>query len=236
MKNKYFMIGGFAFSEESDMEKLKNYAKKGWILESIVGGFFYKLKKDKPKDIEYSLDYQNEASDEYFNIFLEAGWKHVLSMGNEIHIFSAEEGTKPIYSDRESEIDKYTRIKKQMGKGSIYSLVSSIILGILLVISLKFFRPIFLVILVLFLVSIVVFIFSFMPFCAYSFRLNQLWKNDNNNSKVTPSKVVWKLYFVVGIIFIFLGIIRLVEKKNFGVVFILIGAFNAYVGLSSSKE
>lgn len=29
MKNKYVMIGGFAFSEESDMEKLRNYAKKG---------------------------------------------------------------------------------------------------------------------------------------------------------------------------------------------------------------
>ncbi len=40
MKNKYVMIGGFAFSEESDMEKLRNYAKKGWILEGIVGGFF----------------------------------------------------------------------------------------------------------------------------------------------------------------------------------------------------
>lgn len=28
MKNKYVMIGGFAFSEESDMEKLRNYAKR----------------------------------------------------------------------------------------------------------------------------------------------------------------------------------------------------------------
>lgn len=40
MKSKYVMIGGFAFSEESDMEKLRNYAKKGWILERVVGGFF----------------------------------------------------------------------------------------------------------------------------------------------------------------------------------------------------
>lgn len=57
MKNKYVMIGGFAFSEESDMEKLRNYAKKGWILERVVGGFFYKLRKDEPQDIIYSLDY-----------------------------------------------------------------------------------------------------------------------------------------------------------------------------------
>lgn len=44
MNNKYVAIGGFAFSEENDMEKLKNYAKQGWILEGISGGFFYKLK------------------------------------------------------------------------------------------------------------------------------------------------------------------------------------------------
>lgn len=42
MKNKYVMISGLAFSEESDMEKLKNYAREGWILEDIMGGFFYK--------------------------------------------------------------------------------------------------------------------------------------------------------------------------------------------------
>ncbi|EDS77184.1 conserved hypothetical protein [Clostridium botulinum C str. Eklund] len=46
MKNKYVMIGGLAFSEEDDMSKLSSYAKEGWILEKIVLGFFYKLKKE----------------------------------------------------------------------------------------------------------------------------------------------------------------------------------------------
>ncbi|MPN33983.1 hypothetical protein SDC9_181475 [bioreactor metagenome] len=44
------------------MEKLKKYASQGWILEGIIGGFFYKLKNDKPQDIIYSLDYQTEAN------------------------------------------------------------------------------------------------------------------------------------------------------------------------------
>lgn len=35
MKSKYVMISGFAFTEEGDMEKLKNYARQGWILEDI---------------------------------------------------------------------------------------------------------------------------------------------------------------------------------------------------------
>lgn len=41
-KSKYIMISGLAFYEEDDMEKLKNYARQGWILEGITGGFFYK--------------------------------------------------------------------------------------------------------------------------------------------------------------------------------------------------
>lgn len=40
MESKYVMIGGLAFSEENDMKKLRNYAREGWILDSIVGGFF----------------------------------------------------------------------------------------------------------------------------------------------------------------------------------------------------
>jgi len=110
MKSKYVMISGLAFSEESDMERLKKYASQGWILEDIIGGFFYKLKKDKPQDIVYNLDYQTDANEEYLTIFKEAGWKLVVSVEKQMHIFSAQAGTKPIYSDCESEIDKYTRI------------------------------------------------------------------------------------------------------------------------------
>ena len=33
---------------------------------------------------------------------------HVVSLGNQTQIFSAPVGTKPIYSDRESEIEKYS--------------------------------------------------------------------------------------------------------------------------------
>ena len=87
MKRKYVMIRGLAFSEEDDMEKLKNYASQGWILEDIVWGFFYKLRKDKPQNIVYNLDYQTETNEEYFTMFKEAGWKLVVSIENYMHIF-----------------------------------------------------------------------------------------------------------------------------------------------------
>ena len=69
MKNKYVAIRGLAFSENSEMEKLSKYAREGWLLEDIVCGFFYKLRKGKPQNIVYSLDYQSNADEEYFSIF-----------------------------------------------------------------------------------------------------------------------------------------------------------------------
>jgi hypothetical protein len=236
MNNKYVMINGFAFSEESDMEKLKSYAKEGWILEDIVAGFFYKLKKDKPKDMEYSLDYQSEVTEEYFNLFLEAGWTRVVSLGGKIHIFSAPVGTKPIYSDRESEIDKYASMKKQVSKGTIYSSIAIVILAVLLVVSVISIRPIFLVVVSLFIASIFVFIFNFMPYLAYNSRLKQLSKNGKCNSKIISNKGLWKLYAFAGIVFLFLGIIDLIEKKHFAICFILLGMCNIAFSLDNYKK
>ena len=181
MNRKFVMINGLAFSEESDMKKLKKYAKEGWILEGIAINFFYKLKKDKPKAIDYCLDYQGEANEEYFSLLLEAGWTRVVSVGNEMHIFSAAEGTKPIYSDRESEIDKYERVKRQMGKGSIYSLIAMFIfifVGKVLVSAISL-NTISNIIFLLFMASMISFVFNFMPYLAYTYRLRNLKKSEN---------------------------------------------------------
>ncbi|CBZ02475.1 hypothetical protein N496_03015 [Clostridium botulinum A2B3 87] len=230
MKSKYVMISGLAFSEQNDMKKLRNYASEGWILDSIVGGFFYKLKKDKPQDIVYSLDYQNEADKEYFNIFSEAGWDHVVSIGNEMHIFSAKAGTKPIYSDCTSEIDKYISVKNGTGKGTLYSLIVAIALICLLVIPIKALRYMFPIIFGLLMIDIVVFIFNFMPYLVYKSRINQM----KSNGKYEENKALWKIYGFIGIIFLVLGILNLIEKKSFSVFSIILGF--SYIALSSNKH
>ncbi len=53
---------------------------------------FYKLRKDEPQDIIYSLDYQKDVNEEYFHMFKEAGWNIVISLGNEMHIFQHNTG------------------------------------------------------------------------------------------------------------------------------------------------
>lgn len=233
MKRKYVMIRGLAFSEEDDMEKLKNYASQGWILEDIVWGFFYKLRKDKPQNIVYNLDYQTETNEEYFTMFKEAGWKLVVSIENYMHIFSAQVGTKPIYSDCESEIDKYTSIRNTTRKGILYSLIIAIALMGLLVVSLMVIKSIFLIILGLLIIDIFIFVFNFMPYLAYNSRIKQIKKYGKCNSKAIDNKISWKLYAIAGVLWLAIGIWHLIGKLYFSAVFFII--FGAFFIFSSSS-
>ncbi len=228
MKYKYVMIGGVAFSEEADMEKLSNYAKQGWILEGIKGGFFYKLRKDEPQDIIYSLDYQSDANEEYLSIFEEAGWEHVVSSGNVIHIFSAKAGTKPIYSDCESELSKYITIRDKSKKGSLYSFIVAIILTGMLVLSGFFMRQIFLIIVAVWFIDIVVFIFNFMPYLAYNDRIKAMKKGYEYNNKEISNNISWKVNTVIAAMFLILGIMYLTSENYSGVLWLIIGLIYAY--------
>ncbi len=232
MKSKYVMINGFAFSEESDMEKLKEYARQGWILEDIVGGFFYKLRKDKSQDIIYNLDYQTEANEEYFTIFKEAGWNRIVSVENYMHIFSAQAGTKPIYSDCDSEIDKYTSIRNLTRKGTLYSLILAIALMGLLFVSIVAIKPIFLIIVGLLIIDIFVFVFNFMPYLAYNSRIKQIKKDGTCNSKAIDNKSSWILYAISGVLWLAIGIWHLTGKLYFSAVFFII--FGVFFIFSSS--
>ncbi len=237
MKSKYVIINGFAFSEESDMEKLKEYARQGWILEDIVGGFFYKLRKDKSQDIIYNLDYQTEVNEEYFTIFKEAGWNRIVSVENYMHIFSAQAGTKPIYSDCDSEIDKYTSIRNLTRKGTLYSLILAIALIGLLVVSLVAIKPIFLIIVGLLIIDIFVFVFSFMPYLAYNSRIKQIKKDGTCNSKAIDNKSSWILYAISGVLWLAIGIWHLTGKLYFSAVFFIIfGVFFIFSSLTYFKK
>lgn len=175
METKYMINGGLAFSEESDLRKLKKQASKGWLLEGFVaGGFLYKLVKNKPTKLIYSIDYQNQADAEYFDYFKEAGWKHVTTYGKQIHIFSSAKASKPIYSDSETEVEKYATIAKQLKKSAIFSFIALVVFSLLHFISIQYFRPIFIPSFALFLISVISFIFCIMPYFKFSLRIKKL--------------------------------------------------------------
>ncbi|SHE93959.1 Protein of unknown function [Seinonella peptonophila] len=170
MSNTKYMINrGLAFSEEQDMRQLNEYAKQGWLLEGFAGGgFFFKLKKGTPQEVQYNLDYQVNVDEEYFAFFQEAGWKHICSTGH-IHIFQAPINTKPIYSDQSTLIDKYEHVASFTGKYAFFSLLLTLLFGVLLKLSFMFQIPsvISYICIVLMLLSVVLLVFTGLPYLAY---------------------------------------------------------------------
>lgn len=117
-KYKYLTNIGYAY-EEKIIKKLSNLSKEGWILES-VGPFRYKLVKGECKNYIYSMDYNEskEDLDEYFDIFKSGGWDYVDSYES-FHFFRADSGTTPIYTDKESNKNKYEVIRSKSNKTGI---------------------------------------------------------------------------------------------------------------------
>lgn len=113
-RTKYMMSGGLAFSEQKDMEKLSKLSSEGWHVRkfSFLG---YTLEQGGSADYIYSIDYRtlDKDAEEYLELFKDAGWSLVDTSGD-IHLFRAVPDTKPIYTDRETTIEKYKNQTKPL--------------------------------------------------------------------------------------------------------------------------
>lgn len=174
---KYVLNNGLAFSEEKDLKKLNELAKEGWMLDDFAfGGFFFKLKKAEPQSIIYNLDYQKNVDDDYFDYFASAGWTLVCSTDNSLFIFQAPEGTKPIYSDKTTLVDKYEAVKSQMFKVALPTFFTTVLLFFILIFLTEGNRIVENIVLVTAILSLTMFIFSAMPYVAYLFKIRKLRK------------------------------------------------------------
>ncbi|WP_233191573.1 DUF2812 domain-containing protein [Sporosarcina sp. P18a] len=132
-KRKYMVSAGLAFSEAGDMKKLRDQALQGWNLKRFrCAG--YELEKGEKEDVIYSIDYrllEPTEKEEYFETFANAGWTLVCSEYN-MHIFKAERGTVPIYSDSESARDKIRRLAIPVRTVTLYLIGMMILSGLLM--------------------------------------------------------------------------------------------------------
>lgn len=106
----------------------------------------------------------------------------------------------------------------------------------LLVVSIVAIRPMFLIVFGLLIVDIVVFVFNFMPYLAYNYRIKQIKKGSKNRSESINHKVLWKIDVFTGAMFLGLGILYLSERKYFAVFFIILGVFKIGSSLSCYKK
>lgn len=130
-ENKYRMCMGFAFNEEKEMKMLSKMAKEGWLFYSF-SKLGYNFKKGESSELIYCIDtnkLEDDEKNQYFALFREGGWTHICSYGNYYHFFSALPNTTPIYTDKETIIERYTKDSREIFK-------TVIILGLVFLISL----------------------------------------------------------------------------------------------------
>ncbi|MBA2176249.1 DUF2812 domain-containing protein [Halobacillus locisalis] len=174
MKKKYVVSRGLAFGEEKDMAKLTSYAKQGWVLERFAP-FGFLLKKGKVQHLSFAVDYNKDPDDEYFAYFEQAGWTHMCSGVDYIHVFSSPEGTQPIYSDRETTLEKYEVEKKNTGMVALPSLIATILLFICG--NLEGVSGLMEEVLIWSgFATMIVFVFSGMPYVGYRYKLSKVRK------------------------------------------------------------
>ena len=131
-QKKYMMSKGLAFSEEKDLRKLRKQSLKGWHVKSFkfMG---YGLERGEKENVIYSIDFrplEESEQEEYFELFTSAGWSHICS-DNGFHLFKANTGTQPIYSEAETTIDKISRMEKPVFAITSMIVPIAIVLGIL---------------------------------------------------------------------------------------------------------
>ena len=100
---------GLAFEEDKLLRKFEKMAREGYLLKS-ASITSYKLVKAAPIQCLYTMDYKIlDDDDDYFEIFESGGWEHVCSLAD-AHFFRGKVGTIPIYTDKNSRIEKYETV------------------------------------------------------------------------------------------------------------------------------
>ncbi|SFC87876.1 DUF2812 domain-containing protein [Clostridium uliginosum] len=209
---KYVMNKGLSVAEHEEMQMLSEYASRGWKLDKCVF-LGYKLKKAKPENLQYDLDYRKNPDKDYFLYFEEAGWNKVCSVGNTIHIFSAPEGTKLIYTDNDTEIEKYISIYESTKKVAIPSSVCSILLMFLILLAKYNYLPDICRIrfAVILMPTLAITIFTTIPCINYYSKINELQKvsNSNKKHKISRFAIIMLISFIFLLILFGLKIISI---------------------------
>lgn len=208
---KYIMSKGLSIAENEEMQMLSEYANKGWKLEKFTF-MGYKLKKAEPEKLQYALDYRNNPDEEYFSFFNEAGWNKVCSIGNMMHIFSAPEGTKGIYTDKDTEIEKHIGQYESLKKMAIPSSILSILLLLLISFAKSGYLPstYAIVFLIVFIPIAAISIFTTIPCLNHYATINELEKISDSDMKHKISKFL-KINLIILTFLILLMILKVIS-------------------------
>jgi hypothetical protein len=109
----------WAWQDQQEESWLEEMSKEGLHLLSVALPAFYTFEQGKPIDYAYRLDFgfAYKDRDNYLQLFKDAGWEHVGSMGAWEYFRKLRQPGEllEIYSDKESNMRKYFRVMAFLG-------------------------------------------------------------------------------------------------------------------------
>jgi len=104
----------WAWQDDKEEAWLSEMAQSGWHLKWPAFPCIYTFEAGAPRDDVYRLDFitSNKDYQDYLQLFQDAGWVHLGSMGGWQYFRKTKQGTEipEIYTDPESKMQKYRRL------------------------------------------------------------------------------------------------------------------------------
>jgi hypothetical protein len=174
MKDKFVVITALAFSDQQDLKRLSGFASRGLLMKDFrVPLLSYRLLPNEKQDIDYLIDFHQEASQNYFDSYSQNGWEPVFSY-EDLHYFKAAKGTEPFYTDVEGKVQRYRKVSNRFGLYTLISLFPALLFGYLLSTFQSSGEIVTLPLFVLTGLSIMSLLFCGMPFVTYHFRAKRV--------------------------------------------------------------
>ena len=124
------MSAGLAFEPEKDLAMFAEEAAQGRHLAGVARlGHGWKFREGEPEDAIFDLAHERDPDSDFLFYFSEAGWEHVMSLGD-AHVFKAAPGTPPVHSGAASRAEELLRERNR------YAVLSAIALAIFVLVGL----------------------------------------------------------------------------------------------------
>lgn len=196
-KTKYIMSGGLAFAEQKDMEKLKRFAAKGWHVKDFAF-MGYVLEQGEPKDVIYTIDHCKLGADneEYFDLFTATNWEYIASSGD-THLFCGSPNAKPIYSDRETAVEKYKTLAKPLHVATLPTTMLTLLSWLITANTTNTLHTIFFVVSIL--ITLLAIPLVWTTIAAYRLK----WATEGKNGYIAVTKLIPITVLIAAIVILF---------------------------------
>lgn len=126
------MGSGLAVNPDRDLHLFADMARQGKHLNGMAKlGHGWRFADGEPEEAVFDLAYESDPSPDYFDLFRQAGWTCVLSIGR-VHVFKAAPGTVALHTSADSKREEVQRNRDRFGRSAAVALLVFVVVAVTL--------------------------------------------------------------------------------------------------------